>query len=110
MDSSQAKLTAEQMKEWDEDKLLTWIQQELSRPLKDDTIKKFRDAEISGRTFLKLANNEDFFNQKLGLSIGLSLDLASLASEAVVMVQKGKEQDTSAGKSTDHSPLLFSSY
>jgi hypothetical protein len=110
MDFSQAKLTAEQMKEWDEDKLLTWIQQELSRPLKDDTIKKFKDAEISGRAFLKLANSEDFFNQKFGLSIGLSLELASLASEAVVMVQKGKEQDTSAGKSTDHSPLLFSSH
>ena len=70
MDSSQAKLKAEQMKEWDEDKLLTWIKQELPKPLKDDTIKKFKDAEISGRAFLKLANNEEFFNQRFGLTTG----------------------------------------
>jgi hypothetical protein len=107
MASSQAKLSAKQMKEWDEDKLLTWIQQELPRPLKDDTIQKFKDAEILGRAFLMLANNDEFFNQTFGLSLGLSLVLAGLAREALVMVQKGEEQDTSAGKSTDHAPLLF---
>jgi hypothetical protein len=83
MDSNQAKLTAEQIKSWDVDKLLDWIQHKLPNQLKDDTIKKLKKAGISGRAFLKLADKMEFFNEKLNLSIGLSLALADLASEIV---------------------------
>ena len=59
------------------------------------------------------AGNVEFFENKCNLPIGPSLELADLAieitgRETTGMVQKGKEQDTSTGKSTDHAPLLFS--
>ena len=47
----------------------------------------------------------EFFRKECHLPIGVSLELADLAAK---MAQKGKEQDTSTGKSTDHVPLLFS--
>ena len=55
-----------------------------------------------------LAGDVHFFKNVCNLSSGPSLLLADLARETAALVQKGKEQDTSTGKSTDHAPLLFS--
>ena len=73
--ASHTKPTIEEIKKWDEDELLEWIQQKEPKLLKE----RLADlaSEIAG-----------------GKTAG--------------MVQKGKEQDTSTGKSTDHTPLLFS--
>jgi len=122
MDTSQAKPTAEQVKEWNEDKLLDWINKKLPKPLKDDTIKKFKKAEISGRAFLTLAGNVEFFKNEFNLPIGPSLALADLAREAAGTVphlekdvasmleglaslkrqleeeKKGSDEDASTGK------------
>ena len=40
--------TVQVIRSWDEAKLLEWIQQKLSRPLKPDNEEKFLNAEISG--------------------------------------------------------------
>jgi hypothetical protein len=85
MDTSQtskAKPTIEEIKELDADELLEWIQKR-SKALKGGTVEKFKDAEISGRTFLTLADNVEFFKNECHLPIGPSLELADLAREIV---------------------------
>ena len=81
MDTSQVKPTAEQVKKWDEEKLLDWINKTLPNPLSDDTAKKFKEMGISGRAFLTLADKADDFENKLKLNFGLSRALADLAQE-----------------------------
>ena len=108
--ASYTELTIEQIKELNVDKLLEWIQNKRSNVLEDDDLKKLKTARISGRAFLMQAGNVEFFENKCNLPIGPSLELADLAREmaggkTAGMVQKGKEQDTSTGKSTNHAPL-----
>jgi hypothetical protein len=93
--------------------LLEWIQQKEPKPLKGDNLEKFKATSIDGVIFLKHAGDKTYFHEECNLPIGTSERLADLASEiaggeTAGMVQKGKEQDTSTGKSTDHAPLLFS--
>jgi hypothetical protein len=74
--------TAEEVKEWNKDKLLKWLQQK--RPLlfeDDDDLEKFKAAKISGRGFLSLAGDVDSFETKCHLPFGPSKELADLASE-----------------------------
>ena len=95
-----SKPTAEQVKEWDANKLLNWIKEHRSRLLKVDQLKKFEEADIDGATFLKHAGDKKFFHEECKLPIGTSEMLTDLAIEIVGLVQKGK--------STEHAPLLFS--
>jgi len=103
----------EEIEEWNEDDLLKWIHQERPGLLKDGNLEKFSNAFIRGRVFVKHGCDAGFFKNECKLPVGISYELADLAMEIVGrhtagMVQKGKEQDTSTGKSTDHTPLLFS--
>ena len=105
--ASQAKPTIEEIKNWDADELLEWIQQNRPKLLKGDILEKFRAEDISGDVFLHHAGDVEFFNKKCNLPSGTSERLANLASElaggeTAGMVQKGKEQPTSTGKSTPH--------
>jgi hypothetical protein len=111
--ASQAEPTIEVIKNWDADELLEWIQQNRPKLLKGDKLEKFKAEDISGDVLVDHAGDVKFFKNKCKLPIGTSERLADLASEiaggeTASMVQKGKEQDTSTGKSTDHTPLLFS--
>ena len=111
--ASQAEPTIEAIENWDADELLEWIQQNRPKPLKGDKLEKFKAEDISGDVFVDHAGDVEFFKNKCNLPIGTSERLADLASEiaggkTAGMVQTGKEQDTSTGKSTDHAPLLFS--
>ena len=108
--SSQAEPKIEEIEDWDTDDLLNWIQKRHRKLLKDGDRKKLQKNRVDGVVFLKHAGDVDFFEMKCGLPIGTSERLADLVSEIAGVVQKGKEQDTSTGKSTDHAPLLFSSY
>jgi hypothetical protein len=81
--------------------------------LQGNSLEKFKAKEISGDVFVDHAGDVEFFENKCDLPIGPSEGLAKRArkfagGETAGMVQKGKEQDTSTGKSTDHAPLLFS--
>jgi hypothetical protein len=103
--ASHTKSTIEEVKEWDEDDLLKWIHQERPGLLKDDNLKKFKAAFINKNIFVDHAGDVGFFENKCKLPIGISESLAKLAREAAGgetagMAQKGKEQDTSTGKST----------
>ena len=107
-------LTAEGIKECDVDELPKWIQR-MRNVLTDDDVTKLKEARISGRVFLLRAGDVDFFETKCGLAIRTCVELAHLAREIVEAetagtVQKGIEQDTSTGKSTDHAFLSFSLY
>ena len=105
---SQTEPKIEEIEDWDTDDLLNFIQNRHRKLLKDDDRKKLQEKRVDGVIFLKHVDDVDFFEMKCGLPIGTSERLADLASEIAGVVQKGKEQDTSTGKSTDHALLLFS--
>jgi len=91
----------------DEDELLGWIQEKLPKLLKDDDLKKLQGERVDGVVFLNHAGDKKYFHEECNLASGTSERLAKLAKEiageeTAGMVQKGKEQDTSTGKSTDH--------
>jgi len=69
----------EEMKTWDEKKVLQWIQQRDGDLLKGDNLNTFDNASIVGRTFL--ASSYDFFKKECGLSPGASLGLMDLVDE-----------------------------
>jgi hypothetical protein len=72
--------TTHEIESWNEDTLLSWIQQKLSTPLNLADVRKVFDAEIDGSAFLQYAGNWKFF-QSAGLSFGTSVKLAILARE-----------------------------
>jgi len=89
MDSSQAKPTAEQVEEWDADKLLDWIKKQGLKELRDDQLKKLEQEDISGVVFLNHAGDVGFFKSQCGLTAGASNRLADLAAEIVGMETVG---------------------
>ena len=78
-------LTIDDVKGWNTNKLLEWIQQQLSIPLKPKDEKKFLDADIDGEAFLGLASNRESF-RSVGLSLGASQKLAQLAKKLAELV------------------------
>jgi len=104
----QAEDTIEEIEDWDADTLPGWIEKHRQKVLKNaDHREKFKAEDISGDVFLDHAGDAEWFENKCKLPSGTCTRLAKLAKE---MAQKGKEQDTGTGKSTDHAPLLFSSH
>ena len=79
--ASHIKPTIEEIKEWDEDDLLEWIQQKRPKLLKGANLKKFKAADISGEDFLNHAGNMEFFKKECNLTIRASDTLANLAKE-----------------------------
>ena len=78
--------TIEEVRQWDVDKLLEWIQQQEPKLFLDDKVESFKKENISGRAFLTQADNGNFFREEFNLSIGNSLALADLARE----IKEGK--------------------
>jgi hypothetical protein len=76
--------TVQEMKTWNEEKVLRWIQQRDPNLLKGDNLGNFNKADIMGRAFL--ASDVDFFHKTCGLSAGVGLALKNLADE----VKEGK--------------------
>ena len=74
--------TIEEIRSWDENKLLQWIQQKLPAPLEPKDVKRFLNAVIDGSVFLRGAGDRKFF-QDAGLSFVASVKLAELAKETV---------------------------
>ena len=71
--------TIQEIKDWDEEELLQWIQKEKLKLLKGKILEKFKEAYISGNAFLEHAGDEKFFRINCQLPPGISYDLASLA-------------------------------
>jgi hypothetical protein len=106
MDINRTKPTIEEVKEWNRDKLLEWIQRKRPGLLEDDNLETFKNAFICGNVFVKHGCDVGFFRNGCNLPIGISHKLMDLVveitgGETAGMVQKGKTQDISAGKSTD---------
>jgi hypothetical protein len=124
--------------EWNVDDLVGWIKEKQPHLLNDDKIEKLRTAEITGEVFLDDNVDSKFFENKCKLSVGTAAVLANLSRELAKEDSKllsfmsctprrqqannvtGNRQQAedvemsaaadSAGKSTDHAPLLFSLY
>jgi hypothetical protein len=77
----QAEPTIQEIEEWDEDELLSWIQKKRKKLLRGDNLEKFKSADIPGSIFLKHAGDRKFFHEDCSLPIGPSEALADLASE-----------------------------
>ena len=72
----------EEVKGWDNDDLLSWIQQSRPKLLRvGDNLEKFKAAQISGRAFLMQAGDMEFFKRECHLPAGPSVELAELARE-----------------------------
>jgi hypothetical protein len=138
-ESAAMKLTIQQIKGLTAHEFPAWVQKELSKPLDAEDLEALKKAKINGDTFLRLANNWNFFQEGCKLSAGPSFSLATLAGEIAgdavgtrskllsfvsctprrqqtdnVTGNRQQAEDVemtaadSAGKSTDHAPLLFS--
>src|SRR4051794_36211293 len=59
--SSENESTVEDIRRWDKNKLLLWIQQRLSIPLGSKDKEAFLDAEIHGSVFLRGAGKMEYF-------------------------------------------------
>jgi hypothetical protein len=70
--------TVQEMKTWDTEKVLRWIQQRNSNILTGDNLEKFNRAYIRGRAFL--ASDVEFY-RTCGLPLGAGLILKALADE-----------------------------
>jgi hypothetical protein len=74
--------TVEEVEGWNKDKLLKFIQQKRPHLLEDaDDLFSFKAAKISGKFFLTLAGNMEFFEKKCHMPVGPSGELAELARE-----------------------------
>src|SRR5437667_4257838 len=74
--------SVQELRSWNEAKLLEWIQQKLSVPLKPDDEEKFLNARIYGEVFLEGAGSRGFFREA-GLSFGASVDIARVARNTI---------------------------
>jgi hypothetical protein len=91
--ASDTKPTIEEIKNWDEEDLLEWIQQKRPKLLKDDDIKKLKEARISGDVFVDHAGDVEFFENKCNLPIGISERLAKLARKIAGEGTAGKKNN-----------------
>src|SRR5271168_3883275 len=73
--------TIQEIRNWDAEGLLQWIQQKKPTLLSGNTLKKFRAVFISGNAFLDHAGDADWFQINCKLPPGISYDLADLARE-----------------------------
>jgi hypothetical protein len=80
-EASQAEPTIEEIKNWDEDDLLEWIQQRHPKLLKGDDLKKLKGERVDGVIFLNHAGDKKYFREECNLASGTSERLANLARE-----------------------------
>jgi hypothetical protein len=77
-EASEAEPTIEEIKEWNRDKLLEWIQRKRPGLLEDDNLETFKNAFISGNVFAKHGCDVGFFRNGCNLPIGISYKLVDL--------------------------------
>ena len=82
--------TAEEVKQWNVDKLINWLQGQEPKVLPDDKVENFKKTNFAGRAFLAKAGNAEFFEEKLGLLMGDSVAVAELALEITTAGIKSK--------------------
>jgi hypothetical protein len=76
--------TAKEVKGWDANELLQWIQETSPNLLKNnDHLERFKVQYITGKLFLIKAGQGDFFENRCNLPAGPSEELSELASEIV---------------------------
>jgi hypothetical protein len=71
--------TVKEIKTWDEETVLRWIEQSDRNILKEGDLDNFKKASIAGRAFL--ASDVGFLHNICGLSPGASLGLKELIDE-----------------------------
>jgi hypothetical protein len=71
--------TIQEMKTWDEEKLLLWIQKRNPKILKGGHLEQFKEVGIDGDAFL--ISSFEFFHTGCGLPPVLSLKLKTLVDE-----------------------------
>jgi hypothetical protein len=82
--ASQAEPTIGEIKWWDEDKLVKWIQQKRPNLLTGEDVKKLKTGRISGLAFLLAVDHKvESFENGCKLRIGASLELTNLAREII---------------------------
>ena len=69
------------MKTWNKEKVLRWIQQRNNNILEDDDLDNFKKARIMGSAFL--TSDVKFFQKNCDLSPGVSLALKNLVDEVM---------------------------
>jgi hypothetical protein len=82
--------TTEEVKQWNVDKLINWLQGQEPKVLPDDKVENFKKTNFAGRAFLAKAGNAEFFEEKLGLLMGDSVAVAELALEITTAGIKSK--------------------
>jgi len=85
-DSKQA--TIDEIKGYDVNELLGWVEKNLPNALTRKQRDKFKDADINGTTFLEHAGDRKFFHEGCKLPIGTSERLAKLAAEIAPIKSK----------------------
>ena len=68
----------QQMKDWDQDRLLQWIRKKKPKLLSGGNLEKFIATEILGEGFLWAAGDRKFF-MGAGLPVGISQELSILS-------------------------------
>src|SRR5271163_1389437 len=71
--------TVQEMKTWDKEKVLRWIQQRDPNILEGDNLNTFIESKICGSAFL--ASSVKFYSRECGLPPGPSLALGDLVNE-----------------------------
>ena len=74
--------TAQEIRTWNKNQLLEWVQRKLPSPLEPEDAEAFLKARMNGEAFLELAGDRAFFIDN-GFSVGGSVQLAKLAREIV---------------------------
>jgi hypothetical protein len=82
--------TQEEVKSWGKNKLFEFIKGRPQLIEDDDDLENFKAAKISGKLFLDLAGDLQFFKNECHLPVGPSKELANLASEIKGEVKEGK--------------------
>src|SRR4051812_25496283 len=82
--------TIEEIKQWDADLLIEWIQRVRPKLLKGNDIEIFQKTGINGDAFL--AGDRQFFKDELGLSPVVSMTLTVLAQEALSVKCKSSKR------------------
>ena len=77
--ASQAEPTAEDINDWDNDKMFEWIKEKRGKVLNNDKLEKLKNAKITGEVFLNYADDEDSFQSRCKLPLSISVMLANLS-------------------------------
>jgi len=87
--ASQAEPTAEDINDWDNDKMFEWIKEKRGKVLNNDKLEKLKNAEITGEMFWTYAGDMHYFKNECNLPNSISVMLANLSGEFKERVTAG---------------------